>query len=298
MENSKFASGESYNASDTELIRQLVKSRLEQKHELEYEDLTGYVLPPRTQFSMTNKPQVTFYKDGKMKFNMACIRLFEGVQHIYTIFNEEKRRMAVVMCAEEEGASVEWARKRTSDDEWVNKDITSRKTVNDAYSMMHWVRTNRYKALGRVVNSDRGLILVFELDEAVMYVSEKTEEISEKTGKPKIKQVVYYPDKYKDTMGQSFTDYLEARQINLFEVLEEYETNTYSDAPKPNVDELPEVVHTYSTEDESLEKQSDEITERNGETQEVASTQYALPFGTNSSGVISPNGYGGEHNDS
>ena len=40
------------------------------KEELEYEKFDGYELPPRTQFSMLNKPAVSI-KYSVMKFNMA-----------------------------------------------------------------------------------------------------------------------------------------------------------------------------------------------------------------------------------
>lgn len=60
------------------LIRELAQIRKEHKRELEYEKFDGYELPPRTQFSMLNKPAVSI-KYSVMKFNMACIRLFEGI---------------------------------------------------------------------------------------------------------------------------------------------------------------------------------------------------------------------------
>ena len=62
------------------LIRELTQIRKEHKRELEYEKFDGYELPPRTQFSMLNKPAVSI-KYGVMKFNMACIRLFEGIKY-------------------------------------------------------------------------------------------------------------------------------------------------------------------------------------------------------------------------
>lgn len=68
--------GQVYSPTDQELIRLLAKSRKEQKAELEYEDLEGYELPPRTQFSMLKKPAVSI-KYGRMTFNMASIRMFE-----------------------------------------------------------------------------------------------------------------------------------------------------------------------------------------------------------------------------
>ena len=62
-------------AQEITLIRELAQIRKEQKRELEYENFDGYELPPRTQFSMLNKPALSI-KYGVMKFNMACIRLF------------------------------------------------------------------------------------------------------------------------------------------------------------------------------------------------------------------------------
>ena len=62
------------------LIRELAQIRKEHKRELEYEKFDGYELPPRTQFSMLNKPAVSI-KYSVMKFNMACIRLFEGIKY-------------------------------------------------------------------------------------------------------------------------------------------------------------------------------------------------------------------------
>ena len=64
------------------LIRELAQIRKEHKRELEYEKFDGYELPPRTQFSMLNKPAVSI-KYGVMKFNMACIRLFEGIKYLH-----------------------------------------------------------------------------------------------------------------------------------------------------------------------------------------------------------------------
>ena len=48
------------------LIRELAQIRKEHKRELEYEKFDGYELPPRTQFSMLNKPAVSI-KYGVMK---------------------------------------------------------------------------------------------------------------------------------------------------------------------------------------------------------------------------------------
>ena len=122
-----------YSARETELIRELVKARMEHQAELEHEDLAGYELPPRTQFSMLKKPAVTI-KYGRLKFNMACVHLFEGVQYILPIINRARKRIAVVTCAEEESASVQWARQKEGI--WINKDIPSVEVVEKIFSSL------------------------------------------------------------------------------------------------------------------------------------------------------------------
>ena len=72
------------------LIRELAQIRKEHKRELEYEKFDGYELPPRTQFSMLNKPAVSI-KYGVMKFNMACIRLFEGIKYVTSDFASKQK---------------------------------------------------------------------------------------------------------------------------------------------------------------------------------------------------------------
>ena len=212
------------------LIQELIKTKQEQKQELEFESFEGYELPPRTQFSMLKKQAVSI-KYGKMTFNMACIRLFEGIQYILPLVNIAKKRLAVAMCVEEESASVEWARFKKNE-VWVNKDITSVDFIEKIYQAMGWRRECRYKVLGRVANSDRGLILVFDLDEAIMFTPMKEEYEDPKTGEKKKRQVKYYPDLYKTRIGKSYEDYEQARQINLFEDIMSYEDGGPGEPPQ------------------------------------------------------------------
>lgn len=212
------------------LIQELIKTKQEQKQELEFESFEGYELPPRTQFSMLKKPAVSI-KYGKMTFNMACIRLFEGIQYILPLVNIAKKRLAVAMCVEDESASVEWARFKKNE-VWVNKDITSVDFIEKIYQAMGWRRECRYKVLGRVANSDRGLILVFDLDEAIMFTPMKEEYEDPKTGEKKKRQVKYYPDLYKTRIGKSYEDYEQARQINLFEDIMSYEDGGPGEPPQ------------------------------------------------------------------
>ena len=240
--------GQTYNFTDQELIRQLAKSRLAQGQELEFEDLSGYELPPRTQFSMLSKPALSI-KYGKMTFNMASVRLFDEALFILTPVHRKKKRLMVVPCREEESASLQWARIRASDDMKVNRTISSEEFVLKLYKLMGWKLNCRYKILGRVALAKPGPmpVLIFDLEEAIMFDSKPMEFVDEETGEIKKKQVKYYPEEYKDCIGKSYNDYIEAKQMNIFEFLDEYTGQSYSDLPEEEIPDTSAIeMQTYS----------------------------------------------------
>jgi len=51
-------------------------------------------------------------------------------------------------------------------------------------------------------------------------------------GKVRKKQVKYYPDEYKDCIGKSYNDYVQTKQMNIFEFLDGYVGQSYADLPK------------------------------------------------------------------
>lgn len=222
--------GESFSKKEQELIAQLVTMRKEQKQDLPFENLDGYEVPPRTQFSMLKKPALTF-KLGKMEFNCAAIRLFAGITQILPIVNRAKKRLAAIPCKEEESASVEWS--RLKNDVYISKSITALDYVEKIFELMGWDRTCRYKILGRLAQTERGLVLVFDLSEAIMYAPKPLEYVDKITGQKKKRQVKYYPDEYKYKIGKSYNDYVAFHQQSLFENLEEYTETTDGTTSQP-----------------------------------------------------------------
>lgn len=214
-----------YSRQEQELIQQLAKLRSEHGAELEYETFEGYELPPRTQFPMLVKPSVSI-KYKRLSFSTSCIRLFEGVKHVLTITNPIKRRLAVVPLSAEESKSVEWAR-QTKDGKWTPKDVVSLEYVEKIFALMNWNRECRYKALGQIADSPRGLVLLFDLAEAIMFSNEMKEYIDPNTGEVKKSKIIYYPDAYKGRIGQSYSDYIASQNSSLYEQFEEITGNTY-----------------------------------------------------------------------
>ena len=184
---------------------------------------------------MLNKPAVSI-KYGVMKFNMACIRLFEGIKYVLPILHPNKKRLALIMCPEEDSASVEWARQK--DANWVNKDITSLEFVENIFKLMNWNRECRYKVLGRVANSDQGLCMLFDLEEAIMFTPKPQEYTDPLTGEMKKKQIKFFPDVYKDRIGKSYNDYIAGHQMNLFEDFIGYQGSAVLDEPEQKTDTI------------------------------------------------------------
>lgn len=64
------------------------------------------------------------------------------------MLSENKKRMVVAICAEEEISSIEWARLKK--DKWVNRSISCPEYVQRIYKMMNWNKDCRYKVYGRL----------------------------------------------------------------------------------------------------------------------------------------------------
>lgn len=158
----------------------MVQERLGKKNAIEFESLDDYVVPPKMFFSMIKKPAVSI-RANRMEFSMSAIRLFEGVQHVLPMLSENKKRMVVAICAEEEISSIEWARLKK--EKWVNRSISCPEYVQSIYKMMNWNKECRYKIYGRLANSERGLVLVFDLASAVMFDPLPEEYFDKHTGK-------------------------------------------------------------------------------------------------------------------
>lgn len=205
---------------EVELVREFAKAKMESKSELEFEDLNDFEIPPSTQFPMLKKPAVSI-KYKEMTFNMACIRLFEGILHVVLSLSKNKKRLAVIMRKEEGGSTVQWAKKKG--DRYQNRKITSLEFVDAIYTLMGWDKKRRYKALGRVKNSSEGLILVFELEEAIMFSEQPEEYVDVRTGEVKKRRFIYYPEMYKGRIGKTYSEYKASEQISIFENLDEYE---------------------------------------------------------------------------
>ena len=228
-----------YSPKEQELIRQLVQERLGKKNAIEFESLDDYVVPPKMFFSMIKKPAVSI-RANRMEFSMSAIRLFEGVQHVLPMLSANKKRMVVAICAEEEISSIEWARKKA--DKWVNRSISCPEYVQSIYKMMDWNADCRYKIYGRLANSERGLVLIFDLSSAVMFDPLPEEYFDKRSGQMKKRINKYYPDEIRMKLGRSYSDYEALQRKSSFESLSGYMDTSGDIVPATVTDEMAESI--------------------------------------------------------
>ena len=86
------------------------------------------------------------------------------------------------------------------------------------------------KVLGRVANSDQGLVMLFDLEEAIMFTPQPQEFTDPMTGEVKKKQVKFFPDIYKGRIGRSYNDYVATHQMSMFENIVSYQGDEQAQA--------------------------------------------------------------------
>ena len=212
-------------SKEVTLVQEYAKAKLESNEKLEYENLDSFELPPRTQFSMLKKPAISI-KYGSIEFNTASIRLFDGIIHVLPFVDAKAKKIAIVMRSNEGASTVEWAKKKN--EKYYPKAITSIEFSETIYEMMGWDRSRRYKAVGCVKNSKEGLILVFDLNEAIMFSAKPEEYFDKRTGKMKKRNFAYYPEMYAGHIGKTYSDYVEGEQLTIFEDLSSYDNQNSS----------------------------------------------------------------------
>lgn len=120
--------------------------------------------------------------------------------------------------------------------------------VENIFKIMNWNRECRYKVLGRVANSDQGLCMLFDLEEAIMFTPKPQEYTDPITGEMKKKQMKFFPDAYKNRIGKSYNDYVADHQLNMFEDFIGYQGSAVLDESVREEDTVPKLPMTQKNE--------------------------------------------------
>ena len=159
-------------------------------------------------FSHIYEPSITFNKN-KIALNTACIRKLPEVEYVQMLVNPEEKKIAVRPCQEDEKDSFRW---RSAGNKLKPKQITCKVFFAKIMSLMGWNPNNRYKLLGKLIESGGVLLFTFDLKTPEIF-----QRITKEDGSVKASRIPQYPEEWKNQFGLPVDEHRESLQVNIFE---------------------------------------------------------------------------------
>ena len=159
-------------------------------------------------FSHIYEPSITFNKN-KIALNTACIRKLPEVEYVQMLVNPEEKKIAVRPCQEDEKDSFRW---RSTGNKLKPKQITCKVFFAKIMSLMGWNPNNRYKLLGKLIESGGELLFTFDLKTPEIF-----QRITKEDGSVKASRIPQYPEEWKNQFGLPVDEHRESLQVNIFE---------------------------------------------------------------------------------
>ena len=159
-------------------------------------------------FSHIYEPSITFNKN-KIALNTDCIRKLPEVEYVQMLVNPEEKKIAVRPCQEDEKDSFRW---RSAGNKLKPKQITCKVFFAKIMSLMGWNPNNRYKLLGKLIESGGELLFTFDLKTPEIF-----QRITKEDGSVKASRIPQYPEEWKNQFGLPVDEHRESLQVNIFE---------------------------------------------------------------------------------
>ena len=293
---------------ELQYVQQYAEARAENKRPMKYNSLETFDVSHPGKFSRLASPQISL-KYRQMSFSTSAILAFSGLPYIVPLKDTINQKIAVVPVAEEELEAVKWA--RLKDGKWIARTITAVEYVDEIYTLMNWKRDARYKIFADVVNTPRGLALMFDLPAAIEVLNEKEEYVNPLTGEIKHRQVRHFPERYQGGAGKPYAEYEADRRAKQFNDLESFEGSgalpPQSVEKQPTQEELQQ--HADQTNLDALSSDAREALSRFGRIAEPEETlwrsnetdslsdgvQLSIPVGTvNETSLVESDAHDGE----
>ncbi len=168
----------------------------------------GYQVVRGEFFSHLNEPAFTFY-NYKCSVNSACIKRLPEFDYVQILVNPNDKKLAVRPCKEDEKDSFRWCSataKRSP------KQITCSIFFAKVITLMNWNPDFRYKLLGKLIQSDSGLLFLFDLTTPEIYRRNIKD-----SGKIQTSHTPMFPEEWKNQFGIPIEKHKKAIQISRFD---------------------------------------------------------------------------------
>ncbi|MCM1364334.1 MAG: recombinase family protein [Faecalibacterium sp.] len=166
-------------------------------------DLSGYqVVRGNFLSSRSELPAISLSKE-KIVFNCVCARKFDFASHIQLLLHSTERKIAIRACSKKDMNSIPWH--KNMNQPISTKVIACSHFCSVLYQIMEWFPDYMYKVTGTFIEKGNDKIIIFNLSEAMPYVT-----IKEKTGgddKTINKKAYICPEEWGDSFGSEFYNF-------------------------------------------------------------------------------------------
>lgn len=164
----------------------------------------------RSEFlSPTFQAKVTIHYTN-FSFNAASVRLFPDTHYIQVLIDRKRRRMFVIPGHEHSLGRLKWSREKNGKKQ--SRKCLAKFTCAKLFEMMEWIPENRYKIMAVYQEIDGVRLIVFNLVECEMLVSET---IVKDDGTMKKNIKVVRPIDWLDSFGSLYREHAEAYKVDL-----------------------------------------------------------------------------------
>ena len=210
-------------------IAKKVKYRKISKRTLSAFNLEGYQVV-RNQFTQVRYegPAVSI-SNGKISFNLFCMRKFANVGNIQLLLHPTERKLAIRPCSEYDTHSITW--RPDPEKKIYSKTLNCQHFGTALYSIMRWNPDYVYKIRGLWASCGDEQIIIFNLTKAipaVLIVSDDEEKSK--------KRVELCPDEWADDFGEDFYDHIIENEFYYLALTTEWQTYA-SCVPAPGIEQ-------------------------------------------------------------
>lgn len=176
------------------------KKRIEKKSISAF-NLDGYQVV-RNQFTQVRYegPAITI-ADGRITFNLFCMRKFEDVGYIQLLLHPAERKVAIRPCEKDDVHSIKW--RPDTDKRLYSKTLSCKCFGTALYSIMEWNPDYVYKIRGIWAKNKNKQIIIFDLTNAMPAVWLD----NDPDGRNR-KRVNLCPDEWIDGFGEEFYEHV------------------------------------------------------------------------------------------
>jgi len=172
-------------------------------------DFDNFQVVRREFFAHMCEPSITFNM-CKFYVNAACLSKFPSTECVQVLINQEKKILALRPCSESAKDSFVWC--TVSKGKRKPKQTTCKLFFAKIFSLMNWNPDYRYKITGKLLRSNSGYLLVFDMNSTEVY-----QRIFQDGQRPKTSRTPVFPEEWKDQFGLSVKEHKQSMQINIFD---------------------------------------------------------------------------------